>query len=131
MSADALAILASAALFLVAALWIALRVGRSALRERRGLRLGIASAIAAGLVVAATAGLLCATRLQGLGRSVVLDPDAGLLVAPYEAATASSPLDPGEVVVVEQRHQDFALVRTASGRSGWVRRTAIESVLPE
>ena len=130
-SVNSLAILASGALVFAAAAAIAARIGRAALRDRSGLRRGLTSAIAACFVVAVGAALLCATRLRDLERAVVLGPEAALLVAPYDAATASGSLDPGEIVVIDQRHQEYALVRSAGGRSGWVRGSEVERILPD
>jgi tetratricopeptide (TPR) repeat protein len=128
-SANALAMLASASLFAAAAIAVAARLGRGALEERPGLRRTLVGTVAAALVVASGAGLLCVIRLRDFERAVVLGPDAALLVAPYEAATASASLDPGEIVQIEQRHQGFALVRSASGRSGWVRESSVAEIV--
>jgi tetratricopeptide (TPR) repeat protein len=129
-SSDSLALLASAALFLAAIVASALGLGRAALGDRGGLRRALASTAATALVVAVGAAVLCWNRLEEAERAVVIGADAALLVAPYREATVSSALAPGEIVRIEQQHHDFALARTSSGRSGWVRRAAIEPILP-
>jgi tetratricopeptide (TPR) repeat protein len=128
--ANLLAILASASLFLAAIVAVAARFGRSALRERVGLRRVLASAVGGALAIAFGAGALCLVRLREVERAVVLAPGTALLVAPYEEATVSAPLDPGEVVRIDQEHQAFVLARTAKGRSGWVARSAVGTILP-
>jgi tetratricopeptide (TPR) repeat protein len=128
-SPDGWAILASASLFLAAALAVAARLGRAPTRPRSGGR-GLPVAVAAALLLAAGAALLAATRLRAFDRAVILGPDPALRVAPYEQATVSSALDPGELVRVERDHEGFRLVRTDDGRSGWVREAAAEPIVP-
>ena len=130
-SPDGWTILASASLFLAAALAIAARLGRARMRQRgSGLGRLLTIAVVASLVLAAGAAILAATRLRSFERAVILGPDPALRVAPYEEATVSSALDPGELVRVERDHQGFRLVRTDDGRSGWVRETAAEPIVP-
>lgn len=120
--------LASAALYLVCAALLALRLTRE-----RGVRTqprsgGLRIAIAAGgtlLVVAAGA---CVTRLGERDRAVVLGTDPTLRVAPYASATASSELAPGEIVRIERTHDGFTLIRTAAGKSGWTSNGAIARI---
>ena len=95
-------------------------IARAGLREaERPPARGVTSAIAAGIVVAVSAALLCATRLRDLRRAVVLSGRRPRPPGrPYDAATASGSLDPGEIVVIDQRHQEYALVRSAGGSLG-------------
>jgi tetratricopeptide (TPR) repeat protein len=129
-SPDGWTIVASAALFVAAALAIAARLGRA--RARRGSGMGrlLAIAVGASLIVAAGAALLAATRLRAFDRAVILGADPSLRVAPYEEATVSSALDPGELVRIERDHQGFRLVRAEDGRSGWVREDSAEPIVP-
>jgi tetratricopeptide (TPR) repeat protein len=130
-SPDGWAGLASACLFLAAALAITARLGRAGIRSRGGgLGRLLSISVAAALVLAAGAAMLAATRLRAFDRAVILGPDPALRVAPYEQATVSSALDPGELVRVERDHEGFRLVRTGDGRSGWVREAAAEPIVP-
>ncbi|MEW6270534.1 MAG: SH3 domain-containing protein, partial [Thermodesulfobacteriota bacterium] len=80
------------------------------------LRISAAAAAAVLLV----AGAACATRLRDRDRAIVLATDPVLRVAPYDSATASAEIVPGDVVRIERVHEGFALVRTRDGRTGWV-----------
>jgi len=119
--------LASAALYLLCAALLAIRVLRDDARRaslRRALRLGAARGATVLLIAAAA----CATRLNELDRAVVLASDPALRVAPYASATASSELAPGELVRIERTHEGFALVRTAAGKSGWMSAGAVARI---
>lgn len=127
-SPDGWSMLASAALFLAAALALAARFGRA--RRTSGTGRLLALGIAAAIVLAAGAALLAAARLRASDRAVILGPDPALRVAPYEEATVSSALDPGDLVRVERNHEGFRLVRTEDGRAGWVRDASAQPIVP-
>ena len=133
-TADGWAWLASACLTLACALGVTARHWRGAVatpalsgasllrsttaRSTASRRLtGLALAAALLSLVAATA---CASALAARNRGVVLGREPTLRVAPYASAVASSPLVPGELVELGRPHNDFVLVRTADGRSGWL-----------
>jgi len=114
-----------------AALWAAcllaalrgVRPGGSA--RRRG---GLGLALLAGVTV--TAWALALTRLAALDRAVVVGATPTLRVAPYDSATVSVELVPGQVVQIERGHEGFWLVRTEDGKAGWVAADNAERILP-
>lgn len=84
------------------------------------------------LALAAGAAAAWAVRWGELDRAVVVDGSEPFLrVAPYEAASRSTPLQSGQVVAIERRLPDFALVRTGDGRAGWAEARALARVVPE
>lgn len=125
-SADEWAWAASASLSLAAALAVLAALRRPAPLASRRLWLGAGAAALAAVL----ASLLCARQVKALDRAVVTAEDARLRDAPYEAAELGSSLPPGEMVRIEQRHGAYALVRTRSGRSGWVPLSTIERIAP-
>lgn len=126
LTADGWAWLASAALYLVCAVLLGLRLLRArgpASPARGGLRYAVPALVVMGVVAAAA----CAARLGERDRGVVLGNEP-LRVAPYPSATTASELAPGEVVRIERTHQGFSLVRTPAGRSGWLKDDAVASI---
>jgi hypothetical protein len=47
------------------------------------------------------------------------------------AAEPAFKLPEGETVMVRAEHQDFTLVQTTAGRSGWVSRADLALVVPQ
>ncbi|MBY0274006.1 tetratricopeptide repeat protein [Candidatus Binatia bacterium] len=129
-TANGWAWLASAGLY-VACLSLLLRrlaSGDARGRPRRGV-LSVSAGV--GLALLLLAGAACATRLGERDRGVVLDGDPKLRVAPYASATVSSELAPGEIVRIERGHEGFTLVRTVTGRSGWMTGDAVGRIAPD
>ena len=60
-------------------------------------------------------------RWPELSRAVVVNPHVTALIAPAESAGPVFPLAEGEIVTAKKALRNFVLVRTADGRSGWVR----------
>jgi tetratricopeptide (TPR) repeat protein len=120
LSADEWARLASAGLVLACLAAIAVALARRGRDPSPGLlraaRIGLALGIA-GCLVGASAGYAALRRLE---RGVVLGAEPALRVAPYPAATTSGRVKSGELVAIERLHQEYALVRTEDGRSGWI-----------
>lgn len=126
-SADGWAILASVSLLLAT---LAALAGRLRRLTRGGAHRGLFLVAAGALLAAGGAALFCLLRLSELDRAVVTGSDPALLVAPYEQATVSGELVPGELVRIEQTHQGFSLVRTTAGRSGWIASDAVTPIVP-
>lgn len=81
------------------------------------------------LAGASASAVLARTRWTAFDHSVVLGPSAALRVAPFEEATASMELRPGQLVDVERIHEDFALVRTLDGSAGWIPASQVPPIL--
>ena len=84
---------------------------------------------AGALLVAAALGSAIMTRPR-LNEAVVIARAAPALTSPVLAAEPLFKLREGETVTVRAEHQDFALVRTTAGRSGWVARADLARVVP-
>jgi hypothetical protein len=69
-------------------------------------------------------------RWPELSRAVVVNAHVTAIIAPAESAGPVFPLAEGEIVTAKKAVRNFVLVRTADGRSGWVARAQIESVIP-
>jgi tetratricopeptide (TPR) repeat protein len=119
-TADGWAWLASACVWLAAALVLARLLGGRALAARPAVRGTVRAATALLVVVAAVAVAGGVTQVARRDRGVVLGTDPMLRVAPYPSATASAPLAAGQVVRVERTHEGYVLVRTEDGKAGWV-----------
>lgn len=130
-SADVWAIGASALFFGAAIAAVGARLVRSRGPSREGARRALVLFSAGATILSAAAAALCFLRIAELDRAVVIGTDPALLVAPYEEATVSSELAPGELVRIEQSHQGFVLVRTASGSSGWIDAAAVARIVPD
>jgi hypothetical protein len=82
--------------------------------------------------------LLIATAIGGaitmwpkINEAVVIVRDASARTSPVLAAEPLFKLREGETVTVRAEHQDFSLVQTSTGRSGWVGRADISRVVPQ
>jgi tetratricopeptide (TPR) repeat protein len=120
LSADEWAHVASVALALACLAAVAVALARRGREPSPGLlraaRVGLVLGIA-GCALGASASYAALRRLE---RGVVLGNEPALRLAPYPAATTSGRVKSGEVVAIERLHQEYALVRTEDGRSGWV-----------
>jgi tetratricopeptide (TPR) repeat protein len=71
------------------------------------------------------------TRLRQAEEAVIVAPDAVLRAAPYESASPSGDLLPGELVRVEREHESFRLIRTDKNKAGWVPSSVAPRILSE
>jgi len=96
----------------------------------RGVR-GIARsfAIGFGIIAAVSAGALAA-RWPEIHRAVVEAPNATARIAPADAAESVFALKPGEIVSVGREHGGFALIHTEDSRSGWLRKSDFQQIIP-
>jgi hypothetical protein len=65
-----------------------------------------------------------------VNEAVVINREAPALTTPVLAAKPLFKLREGETVTVRAEHQDFTLVQTTAGRSGWVARANLSRVVP-
>ena len=65
-----------------------------------------------------------------LHEAVVLTNQAPALVSPVPMADTAFVLPEAETVTMTAKHDDYILVRTHAGLSGWVARASLEAVVP-
>jgi hypothetical protein len=65
-------------------------------------------------------------RIEG----VIVTKQAALRLSPFASAEQTGTLPEGELVTVEQRHDDYFWVDERSLQSGWVQERALEPVVP-
>jgi hypothetical protein len=93
-------------------------------------RLALRSLTFAGVLLVATAIGSAITMWPRINEAVVISREAPARIAPVSAAEAAFKLHEGETVTMRAEHQDFALVQTSAGRSGWVARADLARVMP-
>jgi tetratricopeptide (TPR) repeat protein len=93
-------------------------------------RLAFRSLTFAGVLLAATAIGSAITMWPSINEAVVIAREAAVRASPVSAAEAAFKLHEGETVTMRAEHQDFALVQTSAGRSGWVARADLARVVP-
>jgi tetratricopeptide (TPR) repeat protein len=94
-------------------------------------RLAFRSSTFAGVLLVATAIGSAITMWPRINEAVVISREAPTRIAPVSAAEAAFKLHEGETVTMRAEHQDFALVQTSAGRSGWVARADLARVVPQ
>ena len=94
-------------------------------------RLAFRSLTFAGVLLVATAIGSAITMWPRVNEAVVISREAPARIAPVSAAEAAFKLHEGETVTMRAEHQDFALVQTSAGRSGWVARADLARVVPQ
>jgi len=94
-------------------------------------RLALRSLTFAGVLLVATAIGSAITMWPRVNEAVVISREAPARIAPVSAAEAAFKLHEGETVTMRAEHQDFALVQTSAGRSGWVARADLARVVPQ
>jgi uncharacterized protein YgiM (DUF1202 family) len=63
--------------------------------------------------------------------AVVIARESPVRTSPVSVAEPAFKLREGETVTVRAERQDFALVETTAGRSGWVMRADLARVVPQ
>jgi hypothetical protein len=124
LSLDGLAVLASVSLLLVSLLLFGARLIPA---TQRNLIRGVAASFG---VIALLAGLSVVVRWPELTRAVIVGARSTARIAPAGNAEKSFDLKSGELVQAGKRYGQFVLVRSADGRSGWVSREEVESIIP-
>jgi hypothetical protein len=82
------------------------------------------------LLVASAIGSAAATWPR-MKEAVIIARDVAAYASPVSSAESTFKLREGETVAVRAVHQDFALVQTPAGRSGWVARRNLTCVVPQ
>jgi hypothetical protein len=99
------------------------------LYPRRRLALISLTCVAA-LLVATAIGSAVMTWPK-VSQAVAISREAPAWNSPVPVADPAFKLHEGETVEVRAEHQDFALVQTSTGRSGWVARADLTRVVPQ
>ena len=102
----------------------------------RGIRPGILKGAPSRILT--TFCLLCfmaggtgiAVQYRNISRGVVIKDDAHLLVSPFDAASSSESIKDGKIVRIAKTYKGYLLVEGPNGKSGWIKRSAVESVVP-
>ena len=84
----------------------------------------------AGALLVATAIGSAITIWPEVNEAVVIASEAPARTSPVPVAESVFKLREGETVAVRAEHQDFVLVQTSAGRSGWVARAELSRVVP-
>jgi hypothetical protein len=94
-------------------------------------RLAFRSLTLVGALLVATAIGNAITIWPRVKEAVVITRDAPARISPVPVAEPAFKLREGETVTVRAEHQDFALVQTSAGRSGWAARADLGLVVPQ
>lgn len=102
----------------------------------RGIRPGVLKG--APFKVISTVCILCfmvggtgaAMQYKNMSRGVVTKDDARLLVSPFDSASSSASIKDGKIVQMAKSYKDYVLVKGRDGKSGWIKKTSVEPVVP-
>jgi len=83
------------------------------------------------LVVFSAATTCLGVRWGDFNRAVVLAPETPVRIGPFDTAKSSSALMAGEVVEIQNRHENYFFIRNPDGKSGWVSNQQVERVLKD
>ncbi len=67
-------------------------------------------------------------RYHSFNPSVVISPDAKLLISPFDSSASIGALQEGRLVYPQKRHGDFSYVTDETDRQGWIPSSLIEPV---
>ncbi len=84
-----------------------------------------------GALLVATAIGNAITIWPRVNEAVVISRESAAHISPVSAAESTFKLREGETVTVRAEHQDFVLVQTSVGRSGWVARAELALIVPQ
>jgi hypothetical protein len=93
-------------------------------------RLALISLTCVATLLVATAIASAIMTWPRVNQAVVISLEAPAWNSPVPVADPAFKLHEGETVEVRAEHQDFALVQTSTGRSGWVARADLARVVP-
>jgi Tetratricopeptide repeat len=85
----------------------------------------------AGVLLVATTIGSAITMWPRVNEAIVIARDAPARISPASAAEPAFKLHEGETVTMRAEHQDFTLVQTSAGRSGWVACADLACVVPQ
>ena len=69
-------------------------------------------------------------QYKNISRGVVIKDNAHLLVSPFDSASSSSSIKDGKIVRLSKTYRGYLLVEGVNGKSGWIKRNAVELVVP-
>lgn len=105
-------------------------VGMVAGRITSRFRVARACSIVAGCALVALAVSNAMLQWPRMHRAVILVNQTPARVSPVPMGDTAFVLPEAETVTLTAEHEDFVLVRTRSGRSGWVARANVGAVVP-
>jgi len=82
------------------------------------------------LICFMTGGTGVAIQYKNMSRGVVTKDNASLLVSPFDSASSSASIKDGKIVRLSKTYRGYLLVEEANGKSGWIKRDAVEPVVP-
>jgi hypothetical protein len=88
------------------------------------------TAAIASILILLTGGTGVALQYGNLGRGVVIRDDARLLVSPFDSAASAASIQDGKMVRMAKTYRDYVLVEEENGQSGWIKRDAVQPVIP-
>jgi len=102
----------------------------------RGIRPGILKG--APFKILTTVCLLCfmaggtgiAMQYRHITLGVIIKDNAHLLVSPFDSASSSASIKDGKIVRIAKTYRGYVLVEEDNGKSGWIKRDVVESVVP-
>lgn len=94
-------------------------------RFSRQLYIGLTTSCCLLLCLAITGTLF---RYHSFNPSVVISPDAKLLISPFASSASIGALQEGRLVYPQKRHGDFSYVTDETDRQGWIPSSLIEPV---
>ena len=106
---------------------VALLAGRWSSRRRGLRRTALAAGVAAGALTVCNGAVLWPLVHEG----VIVANAAPVLVSPVPMGDPLFVLPEAETVSVTAEHEGYALIRTRTGRTGWVSRANLVSVVPK
>lgn len=112
--------------FGVFSLMILIRGIRPALFRKKAFR----AVMAVSILFLLTGGVGVTLQARNLGRGVITSDQAHLRVSPFDSAASSRSFKDGKVVQMAKAYRDYVLVRGEDGQSGWIKRDAVEPVVP-
>ena len=69
-------------------------------------------------------------QYRNMSRGVVIGDNARLLVSPFDSASSSASIKDGKIVRIAKTYRGYLLVEGVNGKSGWIKRNAVEPVVP-
>jgi len=108
-------------------LMILLRGMRPSRFQGKAFKTGIAGAI----LFLLTGGVGVALQIRTLDRGVITTDHVQLRVSPFDSAAGSTPIQDGKMVQMTRTYRDYVWIRGEDGQCGWIRKDAVEPVIPE